>query len=78
VVLAQDDTGRLTTHAAACEICQASKHGSTTEVAGRQHFHTGLRWQIVAIVLVCLMFTSEMGNNGVATLQSKVDCEVLK
>jgi len=35
-----------------CEVCQASKHGRSTETAGRCRLHAGRPWQIVAVDLV--------------------------
>jgi len=34
------------------EICQASKHGRSTETPGGGHLYAGRPWQVVAIDLV--------------------------
>jgi len=51
-----------------CEICQANKHGRSTETVGRRRPHIGRLWQIVAVDLVGPMPTSERGITGILVL----------
>jgi len=46
-----------------CEIYQASKHGRSTETAGRRRLHAGRPWKVVAVDLVGPMPTTVRGNN---------------
>jgi len=46
-----------------CEICQASKHGHSTETAGRRCLHAGRPRQVVAVDLEGSMPMSVRGNN---------------
>jgi len=51
-----------------CEICQASKHGRSTETAGRRRLHASHPWQVVAADLVGHMSTFVRGNNLILML----------
>jgi len=51
-----------------CEVCQASKHGRSTETAGRHRHHAGRPWQVVAVDLVSPIPTTVSGNNWVLVL----------
>jgi len=51
-----------------CEVCQASKHGCSTETAGRRRLHAGRPWQVVAVNLVGPMPTTARGNNWILVL----------
>jgi len=51
-----------------CKVCQASKHGRSTETAGRRRLHAGRPWQVVAVDLVGLMPTTVRDNNWILVL----------
>jgi len=51
-----------------CEVCQAIKHGRSTETAGRRCLHAGRPWQVVAVDLVGPMPTTVKGNNWILVL----------
>jgi len=51
-----------------CEVCQASKHGRSTETAGRRRLHAGRPWQVVAVDLVGPIPTTVRGNNWILVL----------
>jgi len=51
-----------------CEVCQASRHGRSTETAGRRRLYARRPWQIVAVDLVGPMPTTERGNNWIIVL----------
>jgi len=51
-----------------CEICQASRHGCSTETTGRRRLYAGRPWQIVAVDLVGPMPMSTRGNNWILVL----------
>jgi len=50
------------------EVCQVSKHSSSTETAGKRRLHAGRPWQIVAVDMVGLMPTSVRGNDWILVL----------
>jgi len=51
-----------------CEVCQASKHGRSTETVGRRRLHADCLWQVVAVDLVGPMPSSERGINWIPVL----------
>jgi len=51
-----------------CEVCQASKHGCSTETAERRRLDAGRPWQVVTVDLVGPMPTTVRGNNWILVL----------